>query len=114
MKTTQNGEQLADHSASMPLVKERKAKGKTLRPKEPSEEPYRSPAERRAEGKSLRDAVPRADHSGWKQHNRPNVITRCLSKRSERDGSKQSLNPRPFVTPSACDKTEQVSGSISS
>jgi uncharacterized protein (DUF2252 family) len=30
------------------------------------EEPYRSSAERRAEGKTLRDAVPRADHSGWK------------------------------------------------
>jgi uncharacterized protein (DUF2252 family) len=29
------------------------------------EAPYRSPAERRAEGKTLRDAVPRAEHSGW-------------------------------------------------
>ncbi len=28
--------------------------------------PYSSPAERRAEGKALRDAVPRAEHSGWK------------------------------------------------
>ena len=28
--------------------------------------PYRSPAERRAAGKRLRDAVPRADQSGWK------------------------------------------------
>ena len=28
--------------------------------------PYRSPAERRAAGKTLRDAVPRADQSGWK------------------------------------------------
>jgi hypothetical protein len=33
--------------------------------KTPSEETYRSQAERRAEGKSLRDAVPRAEHSGW-------------------------------------------------
>ena len=32
----------------------------------PSPAPYRSPAERRAEGKKLRDAVPRAEHSGWK------------------------------------------------
>ena len=32
----------------------------------PSEAPYRSQAERRAEGKALRDAVPRAEHSGWK------------------------------------------------
>jgi uncharacterized protein (DUF2252 family) len=32
----------------------------------PSEAPYRSAAERRAEGKALRDAVPRAEHSGWK------------------------------------------------
>ena len=31
----------------------------------PSEAPYRSQAERRAEGKALRDAVPRAEHSGW-------------------------------------------------
>jgi uncharacterized protein (DUF2252 family) len=30
------------------------------------EAPYRSPAERRAEGKALRDAVPRAEHGGWK------------------------------------------------
>jgi uncharacterized protein (DUF2252 family) len=30
------------------------------------EEPYRSQAKRRSEGKALRDAVPRADHSGWK------------------------------------------------
>ena len=30
-----------------------------------SEAPYRSQAERRAEGKALRDAVPRAEHSGW-------------------------------------------------
>jgi uncharacterized protein (DUF2252 family) len=27
--------------------------------------PYRSPAERRGDGKTLRDAVPRADQSGW-------------------------------------------------
>lgn len=32
----------------------------------PSEAPYRSAAARRAEGKRLRDAVPRAEHSGWK------------------------------------------------
>ena len=32
----------------------------------PSEAPYRSRAERRGEGKALRDAVPRAEHSGWK------------------------------------------------
>jgi uncharacterized protein (DUF2252 family) len=32
----------------------------------PSEAPYRSASERRAEGKRLRDAVPRAEHSGWK------------------------------------------------
>jgi hypothetical protein len=32
----------------------------------PSAAPYRSPAERRVEGKTLRDAVPRADQSGWK------------------------------------------------
>jgi hypothetical protein len=32
----------------------------------PSEAPYRSASERRAEGKKLRDAVPRAEQSGWK------------------------------------------------
>jgi len=32
----------------------------------PSDAAYRPQAERRAEGKALRDAVPRADHSGWK------------------------------------------------
>jgi hypothetical protein len=31
----------------------------------PSEGTYRSQAERRGEGKALRDAVPRAEHSGW-------------------------------------------------
>jgi uncharacterized protein (DUF2252 family) len=52
--------------APIPSVEERKAKGKALRKKMPSEEPYHSQAERRAEGRTLRDAVPRADHSGWK------------------------------------------------
>ena len=32
----------------------------------PAEDPYPAAATRRAEGKALRDAVPRADHSGWK------------------------------------------------
>jgi uncharacterized protein (DUF2252 family) len=32
----------------------------------PSDGTYRSQSERRAEGKALRDAVPRAEHSGWK------------------------------------------------
>jgi len=31
----------------------------------PSEAPYRSQAERRVEGRALREAVPRAEHSGW-------------------------------------------------
>lgn len=31
----------------------------------PDEQSYRSQVERRAEGKLLRDAVPRASHSGW-------------------------------------------------
>ena len=41
------------------------ADGKSGHGNAPSEVPYRSPAERRAEGKTLRDAVPRAEHSGW-------------------------------------------------
>ena len=39
--------------------------GKRGRANGPDEAPYRSQAERRAEGKRLRDAVPRAEHSGW-------------------------------------------------
>jgi uncharacterized protein (DUF2252 family) len=43
------------------LVTKGKAPGKNA----PTEALYRSPAERRSEGKTLRDAVPRAGHSGW-------------------------------------------------
>jgi hypothetical protein len=50
----------------MQLVAERKGRSKALRQKTPSEELYRSQAERRSEGRTLRDAVPREDHSGWK------------------------------------------------
>jgi uncharacterized protein (DUF2252 family) len=53
-------------AAPMPSVEERKAKGKSRRGKLLDEVPYRSPVERRAEGRTLRDAVPPADHSGWK------------------------------------------------
>src|SRR4030095_15003620 len=42
------------------------AVGKRGHANAPSEGTYRSQAERRAEGKALRDAVPRAEHSGWK------------------------------------------------
>ena len=42
------------------------ADGKSGHGNAPREAPYRSAAERRAEGKRLRDAVPRAEHSGWK------------------------------------------------
>lgn len=52
-------------TSDAPSVEGRKAKGKDLREKVPNEEQYRSPAERRSEGKRLRDAFPRADHSGW-------------------------------------------------
>jgi uncharacterized protein (DUF2252 family) len=55
----------AGSAVRMPSVQERKAKGKALRVKVPTEVPYRSAAERRADGKMLRDAVPRAQHSGW-------------------------------------------------
>lgn len=55
----------AGSAVRMPSVQERKAKSKTLRVKAPTEVPYRSAAERRADGKMLRDAVPRAQHSGW-------------------------------------------------
>jgi uncharacterized protein (DUF2252 family) len=52
--------------APVPSAAEHKGRGKALRNKPPSEEPYRSQAERRAEGRTLREAVPRADHGGWK------------------------------------------------
>src|SRR4029450_3167545 len=42
------------------------AVGKRGHANAPSEGTYRSQADRRAEGKALRDAVPRAEHSGWK------------------------------------------------
>ena len=48
-----------------PSAEKSKSKGKTIRENMPNEEQYRSPVERRAEGKRLRDAVPRAGHSGW-------------------------------------------------
>ncbi len=52
--------------SNIPIPPERERKTKsTLRKKTPSEEPYRSPAERRAEGKRLRDVHPRTEHSGW-------------------------------------------------
>jgi uncharacterized protein (DUF2252 family) len=67
MKKTQTAKLPARITTPSPSVEERKAKGKTLRAKVTSQELYRSPAERRAEGKRLRDAVPRAEHSGWNQ-----------------------------------------------
>src|SRR4029434_10598362 len=46
----------------------------------PSEGTYRSQADRRAEGKALRDAVPRAEHSGWKPHQqRPDPVEIVLA-----------------------------------
>ena len=60
------GARQARVKAPMPSMDERKRTGKALRKKASSEEPYRSQAERRAEGRTLRDAVLRADHSGWK------------------------------------------------
>jgi uncharacterized protein (DUF2252 family) len=65
MKKTPNAKRPARITTPIPPVKEHKAKRETLRKTVPSEVPYRSPAERRAEGKRLRDAVPRAEHSGW-------------------------------------------------
>ena len=65
MEKTQNAKLPARITTPRPSVEERKAKGKSLRVKAPTEVPYRSAAERRADGKMLRDAVPRAQHSGW-------------------------------------------------
>lgn len=65
MEKTPNAKQKVRSTTPMSSVKERKAKDKAIRVKGPREVPYRSPAERRAEGKKLRDAVPRAQHSGW-------------------------------------------------
>ena len=49
------------------------------------EAPYRSQAERRAEGKALRDAVPRAEHSGWKPpRERPDPVEMVLGQNEGR------------------------------
>ena len=51
----------------------------------PSEAPYRSQADRRAEGKALRDAVPRADHSGWRPpKERPDPVELVLAQNEGR------------------------------
>jgi len=53
----------------------------------PSEGTYRSQAERRAEGKALRDAVPRAEHSGWKPpKDRPDPVEIVLAANEGRIG----------------------------
>ena len=44
------------------------------------EAPYRSAAQRRAEGKAMRDAVPRAEQSGWKHpEERPDPVAIVLA-----------------------------------
>ena len=51
----------------------------------PSEATYRSASERRAEGKRLRDAVPRAEHSGWKPPaERPDPVEIVLAANEDR------------------------------
>jgi len=51
----------------------------------PSEAPYRSASERRAEGKRLRDAVPRAEQSGWKPpRERPDPVEVVLAQNEGR------------------------------
>ena len=65
MKKTRATKKQARFKGPTPSAEEQKSKGKVLGKKTATEEPYRSQAERRAEGRTLRDAVPRADHSGW-------------------------------------------------
>jgi uncharacterized protein (DUF2252 family) len=49
------------------------------------EAPYRSQADRRAEGKALREAVPRAEHSGWKPpKDRPDPVELVLAQNEGR------------------------------
>ena len=61
------------------------AVGKTDHGNAPSETPYRSQAERRAEGKALRDAVPRAEHSGWNPpKDRPDPVEMVLAQNEGR------------------------------
>jgi uncharacterized protein (DUF2252 family) len=51
----------------------------------PSEATYRSASERRAEGKKLRDAVPRAEQSGWKPpRERPDPVEVVLAQNEGR------------------------------
>ena len=66
MKKTPDAKRQARSRSPIASVEERKAKGKSGRGKASDEAPYRSPVERRAAGRTLRDALPRADHSGWK------------------------------------------------
>ena len=59
--------------------------GKSDHGNAPSEAPYRSQAERRAEGKALRDAVPRAEHSGWNPpKDRPDPVEMVLAQNEGR------------------------------
>ena len=61
------------------------AVGKSGHGNAPSEAPYRSQAERRAEGKALRDAVPRAEHSGWNPpKDRPDPVEMVLAQNEGR------------------------------
>jgi len=66
MQKAADAKRQARPTAPTPAAKERTSNGKARHQKGPGEAPYRSPAERRAEGKTLRDAVPRAEHSGWR------------------------------------------------
>ena len=61
------------------------AVGKSDHGNAPSEAPYRSQAERRAQGKALRDAVPRAEHSGWNPpKDRPDPVEMVLAQNAGR------------------------------
>src|SRR5258705_2253321 len=61
------------------------AVGKRGHANAPSEGTYRSQADRRAEGKALRDAVPRAEHSGWKPpKERPDPVEVVLAQNEGR------------------------------
>jgi uncharacterized protein (DUF2252 family) len=61
------------------------AVGKRGHANAPSEGTYRSQADRRGEGKALRDAVPRAEHSGWKPpKERPDPVEVVLAQNEDR------------------------------
>ena len=82
--------------APISLVAGQKGRDKAPGNNASREEPYRSQAERRAEGRTLREAVPRADHSGWRPHkDRRDPVDIVLASNEGRLQNLGANSPRP-------------------